>query len=427
MAAQRVGQGERLVDGGVGRRQVARLGGDDHDPGAGRRAERQEAGLVAHERDGSRGGAARQGPVCVAVHDAPVGWLERGQPAAQAPDPRAGGVDPRGGHEATKSRLAHACLQALLRRAIGCQEQEVHACPQRHEAVHDAGAALRHGLHVHGIGDGDALRSPVGAQQAVHDQPGDGGRQRPVTGHGRQRHVAGHDHRGTRSDGGAEGHQLAGLEHLDWRVHHAESVMRVHVHGSEAREVLGRGRHATRLQAARQRRRVASHVVRVRPEGARAEADVAGLEGQVADGCVADGDAQGSQLIRRGPADGLGERLVVGRPEGHGAREAGRLVAQAHQLAALLVGADEQGQVVRRGTVELPGQAGQAVSVAGVGAQEERRAVGLPGRHPPQEPGRRLPCPRRPAAAGRGRRPPRGVPLRHAQPLTEPDRMPRTK
>ncbi len=155
--------------------------------------------------------------------------------------------------------------------------------------------------------------------------------------------------------------------------------MRVHVHGAEAREVLGRGRHATRLQAARQRRRVASHVARVRPEGSRAEAHVAGLEGQVAHGRVADGDAQGSQLIRRGPADGFGERHVVGGPEGHGAREARRLVAQAHQLAALLVGADEQGQVVRRGPVELPGQAGQAVRVARVGAQEDASRRG-PGR-----------------------------------------------
>ena len=67
-----------------------------------------------------------------------------------------------------------------------------------------------------------------------------------------------------------------------------------------------------------------------------------------------------------------------------------RLVAQAHQLAALLVGADEQRQVVRCGAVELPGQAGQAVSVARVGAQEDGHAVGLAGRDASQQPGRRL-------------------------------------
>ena len=64
-----------------------------------------------------------------------------------------------GGQEAAQGRLPQPGLQAPLRGAVGRQEQEVHAGAQRHDAVDDAGTALRHGLHVHGVGDGDAAEA----------------------------------------------------------------------------------------------------------------------------------------------------------------------------------------------------------------------------------------------------------------------------
>ena len=77
---------------------------------------------------------------------------------------------------------------------------------------------------------------------------------------------------------------------------------------------------------------------RVRPERARAQADVARLHGHVADGRVVHGDAQRAQLTGRGQPGGLGQGDIIGRAQGHGTGEARGVVAQADQLAALLVG-----------------------------------------------------------------------------------------
>ena len=92
--------------------------------------------------------------------------------------------------------------------------------------------------------------------------------------------------------------------------------------------------------------------IRVGAEGARAEADVAGFDREVADRRVADGHAERAQLGRRRLRDRLGERRVPGRTERHRAGEARRLVPEPDELAALLVRRDEERQPVgsrRRG------------------------------------------------------------------------------
>ncbi len=76
---------------------------------------------------------------------------------------------PATGSRPRRAAWRKAGLQASLRGAIGRQEQQVHARPQGHQAVNDAGATLAHGLHVHGIRDGDPLEAQPTAQQSVHD------------------------------------------------------------------------------------------------------------------------------------------------------------------------------------------------------------------------------------------------------------------
>ncbi len=100
---------------------------------------------------------ARQSPVGLAPDDLP-GRAARSPPAsgAGAGSARREARMPAGRQQAAQRRLSQPGLQASLGRAVGRQEQEVDAGAQRHDAVDDAGAALRHGLHVHGIGDRDA-------------------------------------------------------------------------------------------------------------------------------------------------------------------------------------------------------------------------------------------------------------------------------
>jgi hypothetical protein len=128
-------------------------------------------------------------------------------------------------------------------------------------------------------------------------------------------------------------------------VDHTQRVMRVLVHGPEAREVLDRGGHPGRLEAADHRRPMPGDGGRVVPERADAHRHVAGLGCEVEDRGVDDVDAQRPSLAAdRGP-DPLGQAFVVDRPERHVPGELRRLGAEGIELATLLVGGDEEGAV----------------------------------------------------------------------------------
>ncbi len=66
--------------------------------------------------------------------------------------------------------------------------------------------------------------------------------------------------------------------------------------------------------------------------------------------------------------------------------EARGVVAKAHQLAALLVGADEQRQVAWGRAVQLLGQRREPIGAGRVRAQEDGHAVGVAGGDPSQQP-----------------------------------------
>ena len=118
---------------------------------------------------------------------------------------------------------------------------------------------------------------------------------------------------------------------------------------------------------------------------------------------------------------------VIGRAQGHRSGEARRLVAEADELAALLVGSDEERQPQRVSGLEALGEVRQLGGVPGVGAQEEGDAVGLTGSDAAQQPGRRLEAVEGRQELAEDRLGLGAAAPRHPQPLTEPARMPRTK
>ena len=112
--------------------------------------------------------------------------------------------------------------------------------------------------------------------------------------------------------------------------------------GTETREVLDRSGHPGRLEAADHRRPVPGDRGRVVAERADAHRRVARLGRQVEDRGIDDVDAQRPRLAPDRRADPLGQALVIDRPERHVPGELGRLGAERVELAALLVGGDEE-------------------------------------------------------------------------------------
>jgi len=169
-----------------------------------------------------------------------------------------------------------------------------------------------------------------------------------------------------------------------------QRVVRIDVHGTETREVLGRGHDTAALQAAGERCRVATHRNRIGPERPRSEAGIARFDGHIADRGVVDRDAQGAQLPRHGSSGRLRERHIIGRTQGHGAGEARAVVAQTDQLAALLIGTDQERQVTGGRRVQGFGQRRHAIGIGRVGPQEHGDAVRVTSRDATQQPARRL-------------------------------------
>ncbi len=154
--------------------------------------------------------------------------------------------------------------------------------------------------------------------------------------------MAGHDHPRARFQCRSKRDQLP-LGQLGVRPgHQRQLVVRIRGRVAGAREVLGRRGHAVVLQAADGRRREPPDGLRIVAEAADPERRIGRIVGHVAHRRVVHVDAEGTQLARRRAGDALGQLFVAGRAESHRARELRRPVAQADQLAALLVGGNQQ-------------------------------------------------------------------------------------
>ena len=151
-------------------------------------------------------------------------------------------------------------------------------------------------------------------------------------------------------------------------------------------------------------------------EAADPERRIGRVVGHVAHRRVVHVDAEGPQLARRRAGDTLGQRFVAGRAERHRARERRRPVAQADQLAALLVGGDQQRwRPGRPCLLDRGGQPADLGRIDDVVDAEERDARDALFADPPRRRRRQL-------GAGEGDHEPR-----QGHDLTEPARIPRTK
>ena len=205
------------------------------------------------------------------------------------------------------------------------------------------------------------------AQQVAQDRGGQAGRQVGVL--AGQREVTGHHQPRARVQCRSERNQLP-FGQLGVRPRHQrQRVVRISCRVAGAREVLdGRG-HAVALQAADGRRREPSDRLGIVAEAADPERRIGRVVGHVAHRRVVHVDAEGTQLAGRRAGDALGQLLVAGRAERHRARELRRPVAQADQLAALLVGGDQQrwcaGRACRLDGVGQPADLGRIDDVVG--------------------------------------------------------------
>ena len=124
--------------------------------------------------------------------------------------------------------------------------------------------------------------------------------------------------------------------------HDTERVVGVLGKRAQTREVLRRGGHPGRLEAADHRRPVTADRPRIVAERADPERRVVRLGGEIDGRRVDDVDAHRAGLAPDGRPDPLGQRFVVDRAERHIAGELGRLGTQGVELASLLVGRDEE-------------------------------------------------------------------------------------
>ena len=162
-----------------------------------------------------------------------------------------------------------------------------------------------------------------------------------------------------------ERRQLVSVEVRARATDHGPTVMRVVGRCPQPREVLDRGGHPGRLQPADHRRPVPPDRRRVVPERARAHRRVRRFRGEVDGRRVDQVHAHRPRLASDRGADAFGQPLVVRGAQGHVPGEPGRPVAEADQLAALLVRAHQQrsgeprsGRLERIGQLaDLPGRA----------------------------------------------------------------------
>ena len=151
-----------------------------------------------------------------------------------------------------------------------------------------------------------------------------------------------HHEPGPGRDGRPERRELVGLEVVGAPRHDTERVVRVLGQRAQTREVLRRGGHPGRLEAADHRRPMTADRSRIVAERADAERRVVRLGGEIDGRGIDDVDAQRAGLAPDRRPDPLGQRFVVDRAERHVAGELGRLGTEGVELAALLVGGDEE-------------------------------------------------------------------------------------
>ena len=227
--------------------------------------------------------------------------------------------------------------------------------------------------------------------------------------------MAGHDHPRAGSQRRSERDQLPLGQLGDRAAHQRQLVVRIRCGVAGAREVLRRRGHALTLQAADRGRREPSDGLGVVAEAADPERRIGRVVGDVAHRRVVHVDAEGPHLACRRAGDALGQRVVAGRAERHRARERRRPIAQADQLAALLVGGDQQ-----RWGSGRPCPLDRSGEPADLGRIDD--VVDAEERHPGDAEVVDPPCRRRRQfRAGEGDHEPR---QRHD--LTEPARIPRT-
>ena len=157
-----------------------------------------------------------------------------------------------------------------------------------------------------------------------------------------QREMAGHQHSSAGAERRRKRFELA-LRQLCTRARHdRQHVVWVAPGIAGAGEVLGGRGHALVLETAHRCRGQLAHGIWIVAEAAYAERRVGRLRGHVTHRRVVDVDAQRPQLAPGRAGHSLGQLLVAGRAQRHGAAKLRRLRAQPDELAALLVGGDEQ-------------------------------------------------------------------------------------
>ena len=243
--------------------------------------------------------------------------------------------------QAAPLRLHEAFLQPPRRSLVHRPEQQVLAGTQGGDGIDDLRRSLGQRMHVDGIGDGHAVELQLSAQQVAQDRGGQArGQIASLVG---QREVAGHDHACARFQRRPKRDQLPLCELGGRPPDQRQLVVRIGRRVAGAREVLGRRRNALPLQAADGRRREPSNGLGIVAETANPERRIGRVAGHVAHGQVVHVDAEGPQLACHRPGDAFCQRLIAGRAERHRPRERRRPIAQADQLATLLVGGDQQG------------------------------------------------------------------------------------
>ena len=213
---------------------------------------------------------------------------------------------------------------------------------------------LGDGLHLDAVGEHDAVKADVPAQDAGEN----------LRGHGRgdarldlrEEDVRGHD-----GPGGllpaerAIGRQARGLQLLARHVHGGEEVVRIGRAAAVAGEVLEAGHHPGGLHAPAEGRGMADDALRHVAEGAHADDRAGDGADDVHHRREVELEARGGELLAHGAADGAGEFLVIRGAERQVGGKPRQVLRKAHDAAALVVDA-QQRRNVRAAAPDLGGE-----------------------------------------------------------------------
>ena len=230
--------------------------------------------------------------------------------------------------------------------------------------------------------------------------------------------MAGHHEIEPFGDRRAERCEFDGVEPSSVAVDEAERMVRVDRAPALARKVLCRGRDAGGSQAAHRCGHHARHGSRLGPETADPERRVVPCRDHIGHRCVADVDAHRGQLEADRLRHSLGQRHVAGRAERHRAGERRRSLAERLELAAFLVGRDQERQALGRARLQRVGKRPDLLRRADVEEAEQRE----PGRRGFVEPGIEPIRDRRLAFEGEHEQPEDVVAPGFGHPFTDPVR-----